>query len=128
MLYRVLADIVVVIHFAFVLFVVLGGFLVLRWPKLAWVHGPAAIWGTLIEFGGWTCPLTPLENRFRRLGGEAGYEGSFIEQYILSILYPAGLTPGIQIALGIGVLVINAVLYTVIIRRSRRRRAAKGRS
>jgi hypothetical protein len=122
MIYRLFADLIVVVHFAFVLFVVLGGLLVLRWPKLVWLHVPVAVYGVLIELVGWVCPLTPWENRLRRLGGDAGYEGGFVEQYIVSLLYPEGLTPGIQIALGVGVLVINLALYGIVIRKARRRR------
>jgi hypothetical protein len=90
--YRLLADLVVVVHLGFVAFVVAGGLLVLRWPRLAWAHLPCAVWGALIEFAGWVCPLTPLENDLRRLGGEAGYEGGFVERYLTSVLYPHGLT------------------------------------
>ena len=111
MLFRLAADAVVLTHFAFVLFVVFGGFLVIRWKKLAWVHLPIAIYGAAIEFVGWICPLTPLENHLRRLGGEAGYEGGFVEHYIMRILYPEGLTPSVSIALGVGVVVINVVAY-----------------
>lgn len=121
--YRFLADAVLVVHLAFVLFVVLGGLLVLRWPRLAWVHLPAAAWGALIEFAGWVCPLTPLENRWRRLGGGAGYEGGFVETYVLAALYPEGLTREVQVALGLAVLVVNAAVYFVWWRRRRRRRA-----
>src|ERR687889_2933712 len=96
--YRALADAVLVLHLAFVLFVVLGGLLVLRWPRLAWLHLPAAIWGVLIEFAGFVCPLTPLEVGLRRLGGEAGYEGGFIEHYLTGALYPAGLNRGGEVA------------------------------
>lgn len=111
MLYRVLVDIVVVVHLAFVVFVVAGGLLVWRWPRLAWLHVPAAVWGALIEFAGWICPLTPLENRLRRLGGEAGYEGGFVETYVLAILYPSGLTRTHQIVLGALVLAVNFAVY-----------------
>src|SRR5512144_911769 len=100
MLYQRLADLVVVIHFAFVLFVVLGAFLVLRWPRLAWVHLPAAVWGVLIEYAGWICPLTPLEHWLRRAAGESGYEGGFVEHYIIPVLYPLGLTRMTQWVLG----------------------------
>jgi len=111
MLYRVLADIVLVLHLAFVLFVVLGGLLVWRRPWVAWLHVPAAVWGALIMFAGWVCPLTPLENRLRRLGGEAGYEGGFVEEYVLAILYPSGLTRTHQIVLGAIVIALNLAVY-----------------
>jgi hypothetical protein len=102
--------------------VVLGGLLVLRWPKLAWLHVPAAAWGSLIEFAGWICPLTPLEHYFRRLAGEQGYAGGFIEHYITRVMYPSGLTRGIQIGLGVFVLVLNLSVYTYLILRQRRAR------
>ena len=86
MIWGVLAEVVVVLHFCFVLFVLFGGALALRWPKVAWVHLPAAAWGALISFAGWICPLTPLEKWLRREGGSAGYEGGFVEHYILPVL------------------------------------------
>ena len=116
----------VLVHFAFVAFVVLGGLLALRWPRAAWVHLPAAAWGAWIEFAGWICPLTPLEVRLRRLGGEAGYAGGFVEHYILPVLYPAGLTREVQIGLGVFVLVLNVVVYWVVWRRRRLRAARAG--
>lgn len=117
MLYRVLADAVVVIHALFVVFVVLGGLAVLRWPRLAWAHLPAAAWGALIEFAGWICPLTPLEKRLRLLAGQAAYEDGFIEHYLLPILYPPGLTRGTQVVLGLVVLAINLAVYALLSRR-----------
>ena len=111
MLPRALADLVLLLHAAFVLFVVAGGFAVLRWPRLAWVHLPAAAWGAVIEFAGWICPLTPLENRLRRLAGEAGYPHGFIEHYLLGWLYPEGLDRSVQVGLGLAVLAINLVAY-----------------
>jgi hypothetical protein len=119
---RILADAVVVLHVAFVVFVVAGGLLALRWPRVLWAHAPAAVWGALIEFAGWICPLTPLENELRRRGGEAGYEGGFVEHYVLPILYPGALTRTTQVVLGVLVVAINAVVYVVVIRRLRRRR------
>ena len=94
------ADLIVAIHFGFILFVIFGGLLVLKWPKLIWLHLPAAIWGALIEFAGWICPLTFLENRLRSAHG-GGYASGFVEHYILPIIYPAGLTREIQIGLAI---------------------------
>lgn len=111
MLYRVTADLLASAHFAFVAFVVLGGLLVLRWPRLAWLHLPAVAWGACIELMGWICPLTPLENRLRLEAGMAGYKGGFIEHYLLPVLYPAELSRSVQIVLGLTVLLINAVLY-----------------
>src|SRR5688572_31374187 len=119
MVFRGLADLVLLVHLLFVVFVVAGGLLVLRWPRLAWVHVPVALYGALIEFVGFICPLTPLEIRLRRLGGEAGYEGGFVEHYVTAALYPSGLTREIQIAIGAGVLVLNAVVYVIVVRRGR---------
>ena len=121
MLYRALADGTLVLHFTFVLFVVAGGLLALRWPRIAWVHVPVALYGAAIEFVGFICPLTPLEQWLRRRGGEAGYTGGFIEHYITAAIYPTGLTREIQIALGVGVLVLNGVVYGVFLARRRRR-------
>jgi len=111
MSYRLMADIVVVIHFAFTIFVLLGGILTIWWRKIIWLHIPAAVWGALIEFAGWICPLTPLENRLRAKGGEAGYPGGFVEEYVLPVIYPAGLTRETQIILGIFVITVNLVIY-----------------
>ncbi|HYF38211.1 MAG TPA: DUF2784 domain-containing protein [Gemmatimonadales bacterium] len=112
-----MADLVVLLHFTFVLFVVLGGLLVLRWPKLAYVHLPVAVYGVLIEFIGWICPLTPLEKRLRERAGQDSYEGGFVEHYILPLLYPSGLTRGVQLALGLFVILVNLAIYTVLVRR-----------
>lgn len=117
MLYRILADLVVVFHLGFVLFVILGGLLVLRWPRLVWVHLPAALWGIWVELSSTICPLTPLENHLRQLGGEAGYSGGFIAHYILPVLYPAGLSPRVQVVLGIFVVLLNAGVYGTVWRR-----------
>jgi hypothetical protein len=125
MIYGALADLVLVVHLLFVAFVVLGGFLVLRRPRLAWAHLPTAVWGVAIEFAGWVCPLTPLENELRVRGGEAGYSGGFIEHYITAALYPAGLSRGVQIVLGSAVLILNLVIYTVFFARSRARHVAR---
>jgi hypothetical protein len=117
LIYRALADLVLVVHLAFVLFVVLGGLLVLRWLRLAWLHVPAAVWGVLIEYTGWICPLTPLENSLRERGGGAGYSGGFLEHYIQPVLYPAGLTRGTQIVLGSLALLVNLTAYGVVVAR-----------
>jgi hypothetical protein len=117
MWYRVAADAVLVVHLAFVLFVVLGGLLALRWRGLAWVHLPVALYGALIEFVGFVCPLTPLEVRLRRLGGEAGYRGGFIEHYVTATLYPNGLSREVQFGLGVVVLLLNGAIYVAWNRR-----------
>lgn len=119
--YRLAADAVVVLHLGFVLFVVLGGLLVLRWPRVAWVHLPVAFYGALIEVVGFVCPLTPLENRLRDAAGQAGYEGGFVEHYLLPILYPGALTREVQWLLAAGVVLVNGVVYGVVIRRWRAR-------
>lgn len=111
MIYRWLADLVVLAHCGFVLFVVFGGLLALRWRRVPWIHLPAAIWGAAIEWSGGVCPLTPLENRFRRLGGQAGYTGGFVEHYLMPVLYPAGLTRATQVVLGLGVVAANLLIY-----------------
>jgi hypothetical protein len=117
MLYRLLADAVLLFHAAFVAFVVLGGFWVLIKPSLAWLHLPAVAWGAGIELTGRICPLTPLENQYRQLAGQQGFPGGFLEHYLLAALYPDGLTRRVQITLGLLVLGINAVLYAVAWRR-----------
>jgi len=111
MLYRIFADLVIVIHLAFVLFAVFGGLLVLRWKRWACLHVPAVLWAALIEFAGWVCPLTPLENWFRERGGAIVYRSGFVEHYILPLLYPAVLTRRLQILLGLFVLGINLGIY-----------------
>ena len=118
--YRLLADLVLVLHAGFVAFVVLGALLALRWPRVAWVHVPVVLWGAGIEFVGGICPLTPLENHWRRMAGELGYPGGFIEHYIVSALYPDGLTRNVQIVLGALVVVVNVAIYAWALRRSRR--------
>lgn len=127
MLYRWLADAVVVLHVGFLLFVVLGGLLVLRWPAVAWIHVPCAAWGVLIECAGFVCPLTPLENAWRAHGGELGYTGGFIEHYVVPALYPSGLTRGIQVGLGLVVLAVNGVVYRRVLRRFAAGRSAAHR-
>lgn len=121
--WRLLADLVVLFHAAFVFFVVFGGLLVLRRRWVIWLHLPAVMWGALIEFAGWICPLTPLENHLRQLGGAAGYSGGFVEHYVLPALYPHGLTRGIQLLLGFLVLLINAVVYWRVLRSWHRTRS-----
>ena len=117
MIFRLLADLLVLAHLTFVAFVVTGGFLALRWRRLAWLHAPAALWGALIELAGWICPLTPLENALRRLAGEAGYQGGFIEHYALPLLYPVHYTLALRLALAAVVVVLNGVAYALSFRR-----------
>lgn len=118
-----LADAVVLLHLIFVGFVVLGGFLVARWPWMAWLHLPAAAWGAFIEFSSGICPLTPLENHLRALGGGSAYGGDFVERYLLPVLYPAQLTPALQQRLGWLVVAVNLLAYARALRaRSRCRR------
>ena len=119
MLFSLLADLIVLLHFLYVLFVVLGGLLVLRYRWVALLHVPAALWGALVEITGWMCPLTPLEMRFRFLAGQAGYEDGFIEHYLLPLIYPPGLTRGMQISLGVAVALVNLAIYLAIWRRGR---------
>jgi hypothetical protein len=124
--YRILADLVVGIHALFVAFVMVGGLLALRWPWVAVVHLPSATWGALIEFQGWICPLTPWEKSLREAAGQAGYQGGFIEHYLLPVLYPAGLTPRVQLVLGSTVIVVNVAVYAVLLRQRARDRNAAG--
>jgi len=123
--YRILADLVVGVHALFVVFVVAGGLLALRWPWIPVAHLPAAVWGALIEFRGWICPLTPLEQSLRASAGQAGYEGGFIEHYLLPVLYPVGLTGRVQLVLGSLVIAVNVVVYGVVLLRRRARAGAK---
>jgi len=120
-LYRVAADAVVVVHLLFIGFVVFGSFLTWRWPKVAWVHVPVAVYGALVEFIGFTCPLTPLENYLRHRAGETGYRGGFIAHYLVRVIYPPGLTRGMQAGLGVLVLIIMTCGYWGAVRRHRRR-------
>ena len=120
-MYQFLADSVLVVHFLFIVFVLGGGLLVLRWPRLAWLHLPMVAWGVMVEMMGWICPLTPLENHFRALAGAEVYSGDFIQRYCLPLIYPEGLTPQIQMLLGLVVLVLNGAIYAALIRRRWRR-------
>jgi len=116
-LYRLLANAVVVVHALFIVFIVFGGFLAWRWRRVAVLHVPCAVWGMLIEYNGWICPLTPLENSLRMRARQQGYSGGFVEHYLLPAIYPAGLTPRIQVVLGTAVLVVNVITYAVVVRR-----------
>jgi hypothetical protein len=119
---RIAADFVVLVHLGFILFVAAGGLLVLRWPRLAWAHVPAFVWAAMVELGGWICPLTPLEHRLRAAAGGAAYDGSFIDRYITPVVYPAGLTRGLQIVLGCTVIIVNLAIYVVFLLGRRRLR------
>ena len=119
MAYRAAADAILVTHLAFVLFAVFGALLILRWPRLAWLHFPAVVWAAFVEFNGTICPLTPLEVTLRRQAGEAGYAGGFIDHYFMPLLYPDGLTRDVQTILGAIVVVINAAIYIVAFMRRR---------
>ena len=118
MWYSWLADLILCMHAGFVLFVIFGGLLVLRWRWIAWLHLPAAVWGAVVEFSGWVCPLTPLENWLRGHAGETGYRSDFVAYYLLPVLYPDGLTRGVQLMLGTVVLAINISVYGWLWRRS----------
>ncbi|HSS51182.1 MAG TPA: DUF2784 domain-containing protein [Thermoanaerobaculia bacterium] len=124
MIYGILTDLLVAFHLGFVFFVCLGGLFVLRWPRMIWVHLPAAIWGAIVEWTQTVCPLTTLENHLRHLRGQAGYTNGFIEYHITRVLYPDGLTQGMQIALGVFVVLLNVTVYTIVFLRRRRLRAA----
>jgi hypothetical protein len=117
--YGNLATLVVVFHFAFLLFVMFGGLLVLRWRRAVWLHMPCFLWGSWIEVSGGICPLTPLEQRLRRAAGDTEYVGSFIEHYITAVMYPAGLTRGVQLGLAVGLVALNVAIYGWVVRRRR---------
>ena len=112
------AAVIVLIHLAYIIFVIAGGLLALRWRRIVWIHIPAVLWGALVEFTGWICPLTPLELLFRIRGGETPYEEGFVEHYILPLLYPADLTREIQVALGTIVVGVNVLIYWLVFRRT----------
>jgi hypothetical protein len=116
-IFQTLIDLVVLLHFSFIVFAIFGGLLALRWPRVLWAHAPAALWAALIEFGGWLCPLTPLENQFRRAAGQAGYGGGFLDHYLVPLIYPPGLTREIQVVLGVVVIVVNVAVYLLVWRR-----------
>lgn len=121
MFYQLAAEAVLGSHLLFLLFVVFGGLLVVWRPRLAWVHLPALVWGTIVSLMGWICPLTPLENHFRRLAGESGYTSTFLEQYIAPIVYPGGLTRELQLLAGISLPLWNLLVYSLVLWRWRRR-------
>ena len=116
-MYALLADAVVVLHLLFILFVLSGGFIALKWLKVVYLHIPAVVWGVYIEFSGKICPLTPLENWFRLKSGQIGYEGDFIERYIIPIIYPVNLTRDMQVTFGVIALLINVLAYSLLVLR-----------
>ena len=117
---RLAADAVVLLHLAFIAFAMLGGVLVAWRTRIAWLHLPAAAWGAWIEFSGAICPLTPLENHFRRMAGASGYAGGFVERYLIPIVYPAGLTAQAQQSLGALVVAVNLAVYAWVATQWRR--------
>ncbi|MDP2819774.1 MAG: DUF2784 domain-containing protein [Polaromonas sp.] len=114
MTFSLLADVVLLVHLLFIVFAVGGGALALRWRWMPWLHLPALAWGATVEFTGWICPLTPLENALRRAAGAATYSETFIEHYLMPVIYPGELTRELQWALGALLLVINGVVYAVV--------------
>jgi hypothetical protein len=116
------ADAIVLLHLAFIVFVAVGGFLALRWPRIAWIHLPAAVWGILIELNGWVCPLTPLENRLRAVAGDPAYTGGFIDRYIMPIVYPPGLSRSMQVIIGCTVIGFNLLIYGRVFARGLKKR------
>lgn len=117
--YLLLANLVLITHVAFIFFVILGGLLALRWRWTVLLHLPAAVWGMLIEFTDWMCPLTVLEVEWLQKAGEAGYSGGFIEHYVIPLIYPVGLTSTLQLLFGFGVIAANVLIYTLVWRRWR---------
>lgn len=113
--YRILADLVLILHLAFILYAIFGGLLVLRWRWTIFLHIPVVTWGVLLEMFGWICPLTPLENEFREAAGIAGYSGGFVEQYLLPVMYPEDLTQMVQWLLGAGLLLVNVAIYSFVL-------------
>lgn len=124
--YVIAADLVVILHLGFVCFVILGGLLVLKWRRVLFLHIPVVIWGALLEFQGWVCPLTPLEQYFREMANQSGYTGGFVEHYLLSLLYPSNLTREIQVLLGVFVVVLNLIIYGWVIARLIRTKSNAG--
>lgn len=119
MIYSVLANTVLIVHGLFIGFVVFGGLLVLRYPQLMWLHVPALTWGATVVSMGWICPLTPLENTLRHMAGQQGYSGGFIEHYLMSVIYPDGLTRRTQILLAAVLIIGNTTVYSLLVHRFR---------
>lgn len=118
MFFALAADLLIIVHLGFIGFVILGGFMLLKWRWLIFVHLPAVLWGVLLEFQGWICPLTPLEQALRRMSGQQGYTGGFIQHYILPVIYPPALNEDIQLILGILLILINVIIYLWVFLRS----------
>lgn len=125
MLYQIAADFVIFLHSAFIVFVLAGGLLVFKWRWVIWLHVPAALWGSMIVIVGWICPLTPIENMLRQAGGLEAYSNSFIEQYLIPVIYPQGLSREIFIAMGMVVIVINVIIYTILFVKRKKKAATK---
>ena len=121
MTYHALADLVLVIHGLFIVFVICGGLLALRWRAIVWLHLPAMVWAVLLEVLGWLCPLTPLEQGLRKAAGATSYSGSFIEHYLVQFIYPTGLTREIQLYLAAALIIINILVYRLVWRNRQRR-------
>ena len=119
-MFNLLADVIVLAHFLFFAFVICGGLLVIRWPRVAFVHLPAAIWGAVVEIFGWVCPLTPLENNFRLLAGNSSYSVDFIARYLIPLIYPGNLTTTIQQLFGGMVITVNMIIYTIAVRKHKK--------
>ena len=117
MIYSFFADLLVIFHFVFILLVVFGGLFALKWPKVAYLHIPATVWGGLIEIQGWVCPLTPIENRLRQAAGITAYREGFIEHYLIPIIYPTELTREDQLFLGLSVFILNGIIYIWVLLR-----------
>ena len=117
MIHLIFANSILMVHFTFILFVVFGGLLVFYKKWMPWLHIPALSWAVLIEFLGWICPLTPMENHFRVLAGQSGYNQGFIQHYLLKMIYPDGLTRQVQVLLGLGVLILNLLVYAVFLKK-----------
>ena len=124
MIYSFLANLLVLFHFAFILFVVIGGLLLLKWPKPAYLHIPAAVWGGLIETQGWLCPLTPIENRLREAAGTTIYREGFIEHYLIPLIYPTEMTREDQLLLGLSVFILNGTIYIRVLLRGLRKKGS----
>jgi hypothetical protein len=124
MILRILADTVLVVHFSFIIFTLFGGLLALVGRTAIWFHIPVVLWSSVVNLAGWVCPLTPLENRLRELAGQAGYEGGFVEHYLMEVIYPGGMTRDLELTAGISVLVWNVLLYAYVLHRQRRKKSS----